>query len=468
MKPTKRASDPLGLRWIVIGAIFLCNPLITLVDILPDCIGLLMIVHGLSKISEVTDHLGDARDCFAKLAVVSAVQLCVVFTLPIFNTDSYAMLTTFTGGVLSAIFFLPGMYHLFAGFAYASMRTGGSSPNRVPTGKTLRGKAEKYGSVAALQTLTYVAFFVRTVGSVLPVIPRIFVSSYVGGAGVDWAQYSDVLTVLAFAVGLAVNIPWLLRFCRYITGIRRDEVLTAPLWERYTAEVASNKGYTDAKKMRLILILAVVACGLCFNMYVDYINILPNVLAAIFLFAVFVRLFEYEKKSAVCGMALTALWAVSAGITEVLLIGYTTGINGYTPASYAAGVLRAQALYPPIMAWAWVEAAFAVCAFGVLFFLLRRLLPRHIDAYAARFYRTKEQTAEECARIKNGVGLRLMLTFLLCAAASVLNGLYATVAPWAPAIWILGGAFSAAFAYGMYQIFIYMYDNLYTRLIRDY
>lgn len=40
--------------------IFLCNPLINVVDVLPDFIGLLMIMHGLSKVAEVTDHLGDA------------------------------------------------------------------------------------------------------------------------------------------------------------------------------------------------------------------------------------------------------------------------------------------------------------------------------------------------------------------------------------------------------------------------
>ena len=88
MKTHKQKRDPLGLSWIGAGMIFLCNPLINIIDILPDFIGLLMIMHGLSKAAEVTDHLGDARDGFAKLAIVSTAQICIVFTLP-FNSSSY-------------------------------------------------------------------------------------------------------------------------------------------------------------------------------------------------------------------------------------------------------------------------------------------------------------------------------------------------------------------------------------------
>ena len=61
MKTHKQKKEPLGLSWIGAGMIFLCNPMINIVDILPDFIGLLMIMHGLSKAAEVTDHLGDAR-----------------------------------------------------------------------------------------------------------------------------------------------------------------------------------------------------------------------------------------------------------------------------------------------------------------------------------------------------------------------------------------------------------------------
>ena len=467
MKTHKQKKDPLGLSWIGAGMIFLCNPLINVIDILPDFIGMFMVMHGLSKAAEVTDHLGDARDGFAKLAIVSMIQTGIIFTLP-FNTDSYTMLMAFSIGVVSAIYFVPAVSHLFEGFSYISLRTGATSPNAVPSRGALRGKNKKYSSVTSLQVLTYVAFFVRVGGSVLPLVPSIFVSSYVGEAGVNWAQYSGVLYVFAWIVGLVFSIPWLLRFRRYIKGMCTDTVLTGTLWQRYKEEILPNKGYLTAKKMRIIFILAIVACGLTFCMYVDYVNIVPNIFSAVFLITVFAYLKKDYKKYALWGIILSILLSATSILTEVLLVDYTGGVNNYTPASFALGVKRAQEMYPRIMISSFAEAILAIAAFSILLYLLHQLSQSHISAYAGRFYRTEEQATSEIARLKKGVHNRMLFTATTGGAALLLNGVYACIAPWAPVIWILNGLMAGLFTYGMYRVYAYMQENLYSRILRNY
>ena len=467
MKTHKQKKDPLGLSWIGAGMIFLFNPLINVVDVLPDFIGLFMIMHGLSKVAEVTDHLGDARDGFAKLAIVSLIQTGIVFTLP-FNSDSYTMLMAFSVSIVSAIYFVPAVSHLFEGFSYVSLRTGAASPNAVPSRGALRGKNQKHSSVTALQVLTYAAFFIRAGGAVLPLVPGIFVNDYVGAPGVNWAQYSGVLYAFAWVAGFAVGIPWLLRFRRYIKGMCADPVLTETLWQRYKEEVLPNKGYLAAKRTRILLILTIVACGLTFCMYVDYVNIVPNAFSAAFLIAVFAFLKREDKKHALWGIVLSVLLIIASIVTEVLLVNYTGGINNYTPASFAIGVQRARELYPWIMVFSLIEAVLALAAFAVLLYLLRGLLRSHIAAYAGRFYRTEEQAAAEIARLTGEVQNRLRFAAVAGGAALLLNGVYACVAPWAPVIWILNAMVVALFTYGMYKVYAYMQENLYTRILRNY
>lgn len=467
MKTHKQKRDPLGLFWIGVGMIFLCNPLINIIDILPDFIGLLMIMHGLSKAAEVTDHLGDARDGFAKLAVVSAAQTCIVFTLP-FNSSSYIMLMAFTFSVLSAIFFLPAVSHLFAGFSYAALRTGSAAPNAVPSRGALRGKNQKYSSVTALQIFTYVAFFIRAAGSVLPLVPTIFVSHYVGQEGVNWAEYINILYGLSCIVVLAVCLPWLLRFRRYIKGICGDQTLTNTLWQKYTDEILPNKGYLAAKRMRIILILSAIACGLCFCIYFDYVNMLPGILSTAFLIVIFAYLKQDYKQYALWGIILSVLTGAVSILHEALLIHYTGGLNNYTPASFAFGTKQATVLYPRIMVACAAEAIFTIAAFAVLLYLLHRMMDAHIITYTGQFYRTEDQSVSEITRIRKGLRQRMLFTRITGSIALLLNGAYASLAPWFPAIWILGGLLVALFTYGMYTVYSFMNENLYARILRNY
>lgn len=467
MKTHKQKKDPLGLSWIGAGMIFLFNPMINILDILPDFIGLLMIMHGLSKAAQVTDHLGDARDYFAKLALVSAVQFGLVFTLP-FNTDSYTMLMAFSCAVVSAIFFVPAMSNLFAGFSYIALRAGAKSPSVVPSRGALRGKSTRFSSVTALQLLTYVAFIIRAAGSVLPLVPSIFVSDYVGVPGVNWAQYIGVLYAASWVVGFAVSIPWLLRFRRYIKGMCADTVLTDFLWQKYAQEILPNKGYLAARKMRPVLILAIIACGLCFSMYIDFVNILPNLFAAAFLIAVFANFKKDYKKQAIWGISLCVLLGVCSIFTEIWLFDYTGGVNNYTPASFALGVKRALSMYPKIIISSWVEALLGIAAFALCLYILRQVILSHIHAFAGRFYRTQEQAVSEISRLESGIQKRMLFAAIAGVIALLLGGAYSTIAPWAPEIWILNGAAVGVFTYGMYRIYAYINENLYLRILRNY
>ena len=53
---TKTKKDPFGLTLLWVGALFLVNPLINIVDILPDAAGYILMALGLGKISAMNSY----------------------------------------------------------------------------------------------------------------------------------------------------------------------------------------------------------------------------------------------------------------------------------------------------------------------------------------------------------------------------------------------------------------------------
>ena len=72
----------LGMKYLLWGIVFIMNPNINIVDILPDLIGCLFIMKGLYNVSQIFPHFNDASVYFRNFAIVSAaktVSLPVLF-----------------------------------------------------------------------------------------------------------------------------------------------------------------------------------------------------------------------------------------------------------------------------------------------------------------------------------------------------------------------------------------------------
>ncbi|MBR5445572.1 MAG: hypothetical protein IKV57_05595, partial [Clostridia bacterium] len=104
----------MGFGYLLIGFLFLINPVIHVMDILPDCIGYFLIVKGLSKTALFVDHLAVARGQFWKLALIDLVKMFSILLWPLVS-DSGMLLLTFVFSVLELMYFLPAVNSLFEG-----------------------------------------------------------------------------------------------------------------------------------------------------------------------------------------------------------------------------------------------------------------------------------------------------------------------------------------------------------------
>ena len=61
-------------KFLLIGAIFLCDPLISVIDLLPDFIGYLFIMKGLYRMADLSGYIEDARRLCGRLALAALAR----------------------------------------------------------------------------------------------------------------------------------------------------------------------------------------------------------------------------------------------------------------------------------------------------------------------------------------------------------------------------------------------------------
>ena len=124
---------------ILAGFLFLANPVIHVLDILPDFIGYLLILRGITEAAHFVDHFADAKRWFGRLALINAVRCAAVFIWP-GSTDSTMLLLTFVFSLLEAACFIPAMLAFFDGLTFAALWYNGTAV----FAKTEKPRKKKY------------------------------------------------------------------------------------------------------------------------------------------------------------------------------------------------------------------------------------------------------------------------------------------------------------------------------------
>ena len=111
---TKPRKGSAGLWLISAGMIFLSNPCINIIDVLPDVIGILLILAGIRKYADLLPGLYDAKRNFEKAAWVSLAGFFAMFFAP--SADDFTKLSlAMAVWLLECIFLIPAMKNLFCG-----------------------------------------------------------------------------------------------------------------------------------------------------------------------------------------------------------------------------------------------------------------------------------------------------------------------------------------------------------------
>lgn len=271
---------------IFIGFLFLINPDIVTFDILPDLIGYLFILSGLSEISYVDEDLMSA----AKRAKI----LLLVSTVKLLSSPAISFAGIQTNRLTGQLFFAVAEAALTYLFVSELFRGINSLAVRLDGGELLR-------DFDATRIFTHAFFLVKLGLGILPQFVILFypdvdadpneVPEY-GFLLRDYTLLRNVALILCMILILAMGIYTAKILYRYLKQCRRDKAFSARVKALYDERVTKNENALT--RIAVSRLCASFLAAVCFlpSLYLDQINILPR---PIFFILFLVGLREAEK-----------------------------------------------------------------------------------------------------------------------------------------------------------------------------
>lgn len=292
MAVKSRLPRRLRLGLLPIAAVIFANPIVAIIDPLPDFLAYLLLWWGLGYAADLQSHLAEARRGFLRMAGIDALKLVgllFLVTVPVAEEQpSTQLLLTFVFSVLELIYAIPAWTHFFDGFYNLILNEG--DPDRYDLVSPARGKrpARRRALLELLSGGTTLWIIARAALATLPELTALSAfehTGYVTNNDVDIYTFRGLFVLMAVVVMTVIGLRWLVRMLRLTVRLARDEALHAALTRRYAAEVLPNAGLFQRRRIRLGLGVATLAALLSVDFYVEELNVIPDVLAALALIA---------------------------------------------------------------------------------------------------------------------------------------------------------------------------------------
>lgn len=385
----------IGFGLLIPAVIFFFNPLVAVLDFLPDFIGYLLLWAALRRAADLSSQLDEAKRGFVRMAVIDALKfgsnLWMIFMVAPHELPNTRLLLTFVFAVLEFIYAIPAWCAFFNGIYALIISDGdpagyGSASKRKRAIRTLPEQ---------MKTATIAFFICRNVFALLPELSSLAYaafdnSGYVTNFDRNLYDFYGLFLFFALIIMLVVGIVWLVRMLRFAIRLYADRPFAARLLERYVAEVLPCEKLFTRRTLRFALALLGIGGFLTLDFYFDDINILPDVIPALTVIFVLLRL-----RRCLAGwqlpLALAGLWGAASVGTAVL------GWN-FFQTYYIELILRKPAAYAAYQLFTGstvlTQAAFfitviALCAY--LYRLCRHYLANERENDAREFLREQKK-----------------------------------------------------------------------------
>lgn len=329
----------MGFGLIAAALLFLFNPDINVIDVLPDIFGYILLSVGLSHLSLLNEYIADARNKFNKMIFVSAAKLAsIVFIFGMSNAANrpYSfLLFSFTFAVVEMIFLIPAYNNLFKGILAISDRHGGSV---AYSEKKKRKKC--YAERIQILTLFFIVF--KAVNSAWPEFISLVNTEYTDNFVMYMYDYIGAFRIIAFLPTLAVGIVWLVKSFRFYWQIGSESNFIENIKTVFVTDIFPKKGLFIKRALNAVLILLAVAAVFCVDFSLGSvgivgdsaaeINVIPDAVSACLILVSMILLKNYvtevkrTKKFAIIFLALS----ITSSLLKLIFIvkfDYYTAIN---------------------------------------------------------------------------------------------------------------------------------------------
>lgn len=269
---------------IALGLVFLFNPSITVVDLIPDFIGCLLILSGLGALRDLSDSMEEARKNFLRLFWISlshipAFVLMILISANFVSEKTSILVFSFVYAVVEFVLINNAITSLIDGFVYVGERYDGDSCFHETK------RSGKHVDVSQLRVFSTV-FLLFTKGlSVMPNLVYLYDTSLGYGTVTspylrNPVEFIGILTVICIIPATAVGIAWAVRAYRYVMGISREDEFTARLDAAISDKSVQNTAAYKFRRTSTAAYIIYAAFILCVDFYVEEFNIFPDIICA--------------------------------------------------------------------------------------------------------------------------------------------------------------------------------------------
>ena len=359
---TKNARLRMG--YFIAAAVFLFNPNLNILDVLPDCLGYLFLIYGLADCDFLVPHFEDAKKKFTYLVWLTLSKIPMYFVVSASthgDSDLGVMFTliSLVYGILELLLVIPAFKSFFEGMEFLAERHGAFS---------LAGKR-----MEDARAFTLIAVIAKPILAFLPEL--VFLTNQdplIGSGAVDWVRFRPHFFVLAAFVMLIIGILFLVFFCRYVCVAKKDDALSSIFAELTDAHSAPILGEQAARSVHRAMFFFSVGAFCCIDITLDRLSYLPDALGALAFLVAALMLFSIGGMRAKISAILSGAWAVASGFA----VGYRNAFFGKY--SYESlGVSRgADELYSNYVLFSGIESVLAIGAFIATAILLAYVAKR--------------------------------------------------------------------------------------------
>lgn len=470
MKKSLQTVFPFGL--LIAAVIFLMNPTVQLVDILPDVFGYILLVVGLRYLADLNEDIGEARERFKKMFFVCAAK-GIVFLMVFGNLVSpqehsnFVLLATFTFCVIELLILVPATRSLFGGLMQLATKFGSEAvfatkPKEMPHEPRKGFKNEKQRrafnahckrvayknarlrcALEKLQTLTLLFVFAKPIMALLPEFSALSSTEY-NEALIDFYDFITLFRGFGAVFMLPLSIVWAIRVLRFLRALRRDTAFTDRCLNHYCVEILPR---TDLFIRRAVYAaMSVMGIGMVFSLdfYIEYYNIIPDTLCAVFVIAGILLMRKYITNYKPVVLA-TAGYGVMTLVSSALTIWFNQ--------AYYFNAIYKDAAAELVFVGEGIATVFENLLFVLMLWTIVRAMIQMITRYSGFSVTSSADpgSSERVRRVHDNLKKTLYVFFIGGVATAVSGVAYEVFKPTVPFIWMIDFAVTVVYIYLFYR-----------------
>ena len=439
----------MGFGLVIAGFVLLFNPVLHVVDIIPDALGFLLIVLGLTKMSFFIGKIEQARSLFIKLALLEGAKCFMILTVP-YASGSDIVLQTFVFGLAEALMFVPAVNYLFEGLSFGGLwysatamyekkqfkRPLAALIDRICEWKPVENlifritkkKRKKHSYAQKVEWITYVRdqilffYIFRICATLIPELTELQMYENIGEVTAfsrSLAYYKPFLYVFFGVLVLLCGIRYIHTVSGFFKAVRNDRKFMESMEEKYRNDILPRDTFFIARSMKQSLVCFTVAVFTSVVVTIDDVNLLVGIISAAFLIGAAMILKRYVP-AAISVIPFAAVRGVLSIVNMILQYNY---YMEYTEDAVEF-VDRAHTLYYRMAMFECIEYAFAALAVMLYMFFLLRAIKIHLAVCGIQHNTPTYSKRNRDIETYNTAGGKLLLCTVLAVINFILAGAY--------------------------------------------